>query len=74
MKLSKRQISDIEGFLGADVDHLKRGLIRLLLMVLESNEEVQLIFDADFFSLFDELLDHLDVLRIDKEANPKYEE
>jgi len=74
MKLSKQQISAIEGFLGADVDHLKKGLIKLLLTALESNEELQLIFDSDFFSLFDELLDHLDVLRIDKEVNPKYEE
>ena len=74
MKLSKQQISKIEGFLGADVDHLKKGLIMLLLLALESTEELQLIFDKEFFALFGELLDHLDVLRIDKEVNPKYEE
>jgi len=74
MKLSKQQISEIEKFLGEDVDHQKKGLIQLLLLALESNEEVQLIFDTGFFSLFGELLDLLDVLRIDKEINPNYEE
>jgi hypothetical protein len=74
VRLSKQQISDIERFLGVDVDHLKKGLVKLLLIALESNEEVQLIFDSEFFSLFDELLDHLDILRIDKEVNQKYED
>lgn len=74
MKLSKQQISDIQRFLGEDFDHLKKGLIRLLLLALESTEELQLIFDKEFFALFGELLDLLDVLRIDKEVNPKYEE
>ncbi len=60
--------------MGEDVDHLKKGLIKLLLITLETNEEAQLIFNADFFSLFDQLLDLLDVLRIDKEVNPKYNE
>ena len=72
MKLSKQQISAIEGFLGADVDYLKTGLVKLLLICLQSNEEMQFIFKSDFFDLFDQLIDLLDCLKIEKEVNPKY--
>jgi hypothetical protein len=71
MKLSKEQIIKIETFVGSDVDQLKSGLISLLLICLQSQEELQLIFEAEFFFLFGELMDLLDNLRVDTE-HPAY--
>jgi hypothetical protein len=61
MKLSKHQISVLEHFLAEDIDHLRKGLIKMLLVLLQSDEEVQLIFDTEFFVLFGQLLELLEL-------------
>jgi hypothetical protein len=72
MKLSEHQISEIKGFLGVDIDLLKGGLVRLALIGLQSQQEMQYIFEKEFFYLFDQLLELLDDLKVDKELNPHY--